>query len=83
MGGNSFRYVAVFTNRHSARFPRGISPKRQRSVCAPHLGVAFTPDGKAVLTGSGDKTARLWHLDDQDLVRIACAALSRDLTTEG
>lgn len=44
--------------------------------------VAFAPDGKAVLTGGADKTAKLWHLDDADLVRIACVALTRDLTSE-
>ena len=27
---------------------------------SPVFAVAFSPDGKTVLTGSGDKTARLW-----------------------
>jgi WD40 repeat protein len=29
--------------------------------------VAFSPDGKTVLTSSGDKTARLWRLDETRL----------------
>jgi WD40 repeat protein len=31
-----------------------------RRTYGPVLSVAFSPDGRQVLTGSGDKTARLW-----------------------
>jgi tetratricopeptide (TPR) repeat protein len=37
--------------------------KHQDSV----FGVAFSPDGKTVLTGSGDKTARLWDATGRPL----------------
>jgi len=44
--------------------------------------VAFSPDGKYILTASSDGTARLWLLDLQDTIRGICATLTRDLTSE-
>jgi WD40 repeat protein len=44
--------------------------------------VAFAPDGKHILTGSADKTTRLWLTDVQDVVHLACSLLRRDLTAE-
>src|SRR5437588_411942 len=38
--------------------PLGPPLQHQGAVDA----VAFSPDGKTVLTGSGDKTARLWEM---------------------
>ena len=38
--------------------------------------VAFAPDGKSILTGSADKTAKLWNLDLNASVALMCAHLS-------
>ena len=44
--------------------------------------VAFSPDGKYILTANDDGTARLWLLDLDDTIRGVCAVLTRDLTSD-
>ena len=44
--------------------------------------MAFSPDGKYIVTASEDFTARLWLTDYQDTIRAFCALLTRDLTPE-
>jgi WD40 repeat protein len=44
--------------------------------------VAFSPDGRYILTASADRTARRWLVDLQDTIREVCALLTRDLTPE-
>jgi WD40 repeat protein len=44
--------------------------------------VAFSPDGKFILTASNDNTARLWLTDIKDTINEICALLTRDLTPE-
>ena len=44
--------------------------------------VAFTPDGKRVLTASTDGTARIWDAELADAVADLCARLQRDFTAE-
>jgi len=44
--------------------------------------VAFSLDGRWVITGSWDGTARLWDTDWHDFVDYACTRVFRDLTDE-
>jgi len=44
------------------------------------LDVAFSPDGRWLLTASEDKTVRLWPLQVEDLIKQACKLLPRNLT---
>src|SRR5262245_6665213 len=44
--------------------------------------VAFAADGKRDVTGRAETTRRYLRVDQQDVTRLACAALLRDLTPE-
>jgi WD40 repeat protein len=44
--------------------------------------VAFSTDGRYILTASFDGTARLWLTDLHDTIRAVCAVITRDLTVE-
>ena len=44
--------------------------------------VAFSADGKYIVTGSVDKTAKIWDTDYRDTISWACSRLTRDLTPE-
>jgi WD40 repeat protein/DNA-binding SARP family transcriptional activator len=52
----------------------------------PHPGsvfdVAFSPDGKRILTAGGDGLARLFYLDVDDLLNVVRTRLTRDLTQD-
>ena len=42
----------------------------------------FSSDGRYLLTGSHDQSARLWHTDYHDTIDYLCGLLIRDLTPE-
>ena len=44
--------------------------------------VAFSPDGKYILTASQDGTARLWLTDFDATIHAVSGLLTRDLTRE-
>jgi len=59
---------------------------RELFTLSGHTGkvwsVAFSPDGKRLVTGSADSTVRVYALDIEELMRIACQRVTRDLTDE-
>jgi WD40 repeat protein len=50
--------------------------------CRQLQAVAISPDNHWVVTGSGDKTARLWLLQVEDLIYLARATVGRNLSTD-
>jgi WD40 repeat protein len=57
-----------------------IAAKHKKVVCS----VAFLPDGKTILTGSMDKTARLWKITslEEFLKKGNCEQLSEEQKKE-
>ena len=67
------RLSNVQTGEEVRRFTGHISEVRD---------IAFSSDGKYILTASNDGTARLWLTDLQETIYAVCTWLARDLTSE-
>jgi WD40 repeat protein len=80
---NYGKFILTSSGRdETARLWDVMTGKEVRRFTGPITSVAFSADGKYILTGSEDGTARLWLLDLQDTIRGVCTTLTRDLTPE-
>ena len=61
----------------SAKDP-AANPVVLRGHEGPVNAVAISPDSRWVVTGSGDKTARLWLLQMKDLMKLARIVVGRN-----
>jgi len=71
--------------RSSGQSVKPVNPAEVRRFTGHTDGVrdvAFSSDGKFILTASNDNTARLWLTDLDDTIQAVCALLTRDLTLE-
>ena len=44
------------------------------------MSVAFSPDGKTIVSGSDDNTLIVWDVDPESWIRRLCTKLPRNLT---
>jgi len=54
-----------------------VAVKGHENVIA---AVAFSPENRWLLTASWDSTARLWNLELEQLIELACRTAGRDMT---
>lgn len=76
-------YLLLTANLMQAQTPRLVVPVGHTNGVS---SVAFSPDGKTVLTGSWDKTAKLWDLSGRELQTFsghAAAVISVAFSPDG
>jgi hypothetical protein len=61
------------------RYPQG-APRVLAGHRAGVISVAFSADGRWLVSGSDDDTMRLWIVSLEDLAEIGCRQVRRNLT---
>jgi hypothetical protein len=46
------------------------------------MDLAYTADGKKLVSAGADKSIRVFHVNKEDLVQIICSRIRRNLTDE-
>ena len=74
--------VRVFSADGTARVWEAITGKEIARVTHDDsvYSVAFSPDGKYVVSGGRDASARVWLYRPEDLIADACSRVTRNLT---
>jgi WD40 repeat protein len=61
---------------------KDVSPRSRSSPSTFDLRFCISPDNRWLVTGSDDKTARLWLLQLNDLINLAQVTVRRNFSTD-